>query len=258
MKISVIFPVKNQTAKLLDNIKNIAIPYYDSLKGITYEFIIVSDGSNEPNQKALEEQVPSFPLQVRILPYENHSGKGHNVKKGILAATGDYVMFMDADFATDLHALDIILPQIKEHWAFLGSRHCPGSSIVGKTPFIRGMISSLSRKIIKHHFHFYGIDDTQCGYKLFETKMAKMMVKRQINDDFAFDLEYILFLKVNNLSLKEIPVIWKNDSDSSMSNPLKSAFKFYFDMFAIRRNKKAYMLTDEERKELQIEQKDEK
>ena len=93
MKLSVIFPVKNQTAKLVANIKTKAIPYYDSL-GLDYEFLIVSDGSDEPNQKAMALALKEMPKQVRLVSYQNHAGKGHNVQRGILEAQGDYVMFM--------------------------------------------------------------------------------------------------------------------------------------------------------------------
>ena len=36
---------------------------------------------------------------------------------------------MDADFATDLHTLDTILPIIDKYEAFTASRHCGGAKI---------------------------------------------------------------------------------------------------------------------------------
>jgi hypothetical protein len=51
-----------------------------------------------------------MPAQVKLLPYEDKPGKGWAVKKAIEAADGDYVLFMDADLSTDLHAFDTIKP----------------------------------------------------------------------------------------------------------------------------------------------------
>jgi dolichyl-phosphate beta-glucosyltransferase len=251
MKLSVVFPVRNQTDKLVGNLHEKVLPYFDKL-GITYEILIVYDGSDETNRLAMEKAMADFPMQVHLLPYEYHLGKGHNVKKGILAATGDYVLFMDADIATELSSMELILPEINQYDAFIASRYLPKSVIVDKQPFSRRMISALSRKMISAHFHFHGLKDTQCGYKLFRTAVAKEVAKRQIIDDFAFDCEYLYFYKLNGFSWKEIPVIWKNDRDSSMLHPLKSSFKFYKDMLRIKLNKKNYCLSKEEKAALMV------
>lgn len=250
MKITVVFPVKNQTAKLLANIEKMALPYYDSLKNITYEFLICSDGSDEPNQKAMEEAAKKFPLQIKLLSYENHKGKGHNVQRGLLEASGDYVMFMDADFATDLHALDTILPLINTADGFIGTRHGKGGVIVTKQTASRRFISSCSRKIIAHKFHFHDITDTQCGYKLFRSDVAKAMAKKEIIDGFAFDVEELYFLALNGFKVVEVPVVWKDDSDSTISHPLKTSVAFYQDLRRIRKNKKNYLLSPEEKEAL--------
>ena len=74
MKISVIFPCKNQSKKLLANIEKKGLPFFDSL-GLTYEFLIVTDGSDEKNEKEMEEGVRKLPLQVKLLPFERKLGK---------------------------------------------------------------------------------------------------------------------------------------------------------------------------------------
>lgn len=249
MKLSVIFPVKNQSAKLLENLEKKGFPYFDSL-GITYEMIIVDDGSDLPNQGILNDAIKTLPLQVKLLPWEDHSGKGHNVQKGILAADGDYVLFMDADFATDLHALNKILPIIHNYDGFIATRYADGAVIAHKTPFKRRMISWLSRRMIRDRFHFKGVSDTQCGYKLFRRDIAQAMADRQIIDGFAFDVEYLYFYKLNGFTIKEVGVHWDNDPESSMISPLKASEQFYFDMRKIKKNKAAYLLSESEKKAL--------
>lgn len=240
MKLSVVFPVKNQTEKLLKNIREIGLPFFDKL-GETYEFLIVYDGSDLPNKKAMEEARSSFPLQIKTLPYEDKSGKGHNVKKGIMAASGDFVLFMDADFATSLDTLKAMLAEKEEYDAFIASRHLKGSEIRCQQSLSRRLIGSLSRKIIKWKFHF-PFSDTQCGFKMFRTSVAKMMAERQIIDGFAFDVEYLYFLSLNGFKTKEFPCVWVDDANSSIKRPLKTSLAFMSDMRKIKRNRDNYRL----------------
>ncbi|MCR4562445.1 MAG: glycosyltransferase, partial [Bacilli bacterium] len=243
MKISVVFPVKNQTAKLLKNIRERALPYYDSL-GIAYDFLIVYDGSDLENKNLMEEEAKTLPLQVKLVPYEDHKGKGHNVQKGFLAATGDYVMFMDADLATDLESIKKILPEIDKYDGFVASRHCKDAKIATPQTFIRRLTSLASRLLIKMKFHFKGLSDTQCGYKLFRTDLAKAMAEHQIIDGFAFDVEYLYFMKLNGFSVKEIPVIWTDDANSTISHPFQAGIAFNKEMRQIKKNKKNYLLSE--------------
>lgn len=244
MKLSVIFPVKNQTEKLLENIREIGLPFFDGLKE-TYEFLIVYDGSDPTNRKAMEEASERFPLQIKLLPYEDKSGKGHNVKKGIEAASGDFVLFMDADFATSLDTLKAMLSEKDKCDAFIASRHLKDSEIRCEQSLTRRLIGALSRKIIKRKFRF-PFSDTQCGFKMFRTSVAKTMAERQIIDGFAFDVEYLYFLSLNGFKTKEFPCVWVDDANSSIKRPLKTSLAFMADMRKIKRNRDNYLLKERE------------
>lgn len=250
MKISVIFPCKDQSEKLLKNLEAKGLPYFDSL-GIAYEFLIVYDGSNEEEKKLMEEGVKKLPMQVKLLPYSPQKGKGHNVKVGLLAATGDYALFMDADFATDLATFEKVKPFLdKGVDCVIASRHSKGSKILTKQTLKRRFVSKCSRILIKMSFRFKGIHDTQCGYKIFRTPVAKEMAKRQIIDGFAFDVEYLYFLKLNGFSYHEVPCIWTDDAESTISNATKASTSFMGEMRRIKKNKKNYILTAEEKEKI--------
>lgn len=249
MKLDIIIPVKNQTSKLLNHLENEGIPYFDKM-GIAYDVLIVPSNSTEAEQNALVEGVKKLPLQVKLLPYEEAPGKDRAVKRGILASDGDYVMFMDADFATDVRTLDEILPIVNKYDCFIASRHSKGSNIVVKQSFIRRITSWGSRFIIRNMFHFKGIHDTQCGFKLFRKDVAQEMAKRQIIEYWAADVEYLYFLKLNGFTVKEIPTSWTDDPASSIKSPLKVSWKFYKELRQIKKNKKNYYLDEETKKML--------
>ncbi len=250
MKLSVIFPVKNQSEKLFRNIKEKALPYYGAL-GIPFEFIIVIDASDEENQKIAENEMKTMPDNVFLLPYENHPGKGHNVQKGILASNGDYCLFMDSDLATDIKITEKMLEDIDKYDCQIASRRIKGATIAVKQTVKRRFVSWGSRILIKGMFHL-GVHDTQCGFKLFKTDIAKVMAKKQIIDGFAFDVEYLYFLKINHFTVREVPCFWRDDEDSTIKNATKTSIGFFKEMIKIKKNKKNYKLNEEERKELAI------
>ena len=83
------------------------------------------------------------------------------------------------------------------------------------------------------------LKDTQCGFKTFQRDIIFDIVQKQQIEKFAFDVEYLYIAKLHNYTIKEIPIIWKNDTDSKVST-VKSSIKFFRDLFTIRKNKKLY------------------
>jgi len=243
MKISVLFPTKNQSAKLLANLKEVVIPYFDAT-GLTYEVLIDASGSNEANLALLQKGIKGFPLQVSQIEPTSHLGKGYAVGRLLKAAKGDYSLFMDADLSTDLKAFDEIIPLLGSYDAFFGSRHSKDSIITKKQTALRRLTSVGSRFIIRAMFHLGAIKDTQCGFKAFRNEVGKNIAAHQIIDGFAFDVEYAYILKLNGCSIKEIPVTWENDPDSSVS-AIKTSINFMKDLLKIKKNKKNYFFKGE-------------
>lgn len=250
MKLSIVFPCKDQTAKLVHNLTSVVLKFFD-FSSIDYEILIVSDGSDEANQNALVKAVKDLPSKVKLISYQDKKGKGHNVKRGIEEASGDFVLFMDTDLATDLKTIYKMLPLTKDCPVIIASRHLPDSVIEGKQGFLRTMMGKVSRFIIRHKFHLEDLTDTQCGFKLIRTDVAKLLASRQIVDGFAFDVEYLYMARLNNIPIKEVSTVWTDDPDSSISHPLKTSLRFMKELNKIKRHKKAYYLTESEKKALE-------
>ena len=248
MKLTLIFPIKNQADKLIRNLHEQVLPYYDK-SGLTYDIIIVNDHSSEEESLKLENAMADLPAHVHLIKNDGAAGKGGAVKKGIETADSDYVLFMDCDLAADLCATEAIKKDLNNYDAFFASRDLKESVVNPKQTFMRRIIHVLSRTKIRWQFHFKGVSDTQCGFKAFRTSVAKEMVKRQIISGFAFDVEYCYFLQLNGFKIKDIPCIWRNDPDSSVK-VVKNSMKFMKDLRLIKKNKKNYILTPEEKEKL--------
>lgn len=236
MKLSIVVPCYNESKDIAKNseiIKN----YLESIKQ-DYELILVNDGSKD-NTKEVIEAIPG----VKALSYEPNRGKGGAVKYGIENATGDYVLFMDADLSTDLEAIDKFIKLAPNYDMVIGSRHAKDSVIKKKQPALRVFIGWCCRKLVNMKFRFK-YKDTQCGFKAMRTDIAKKIVAKQVVNNFAFDVEYLYIAKLNNLSIYEMGVIWADDRGSTVS-PLKSSIKFFKDLSFIKKHKKTYLFDEE-------------
>ncbi|MCR5491890.1 MAG: glycosyltransferase [Bacilli bacterium] len=247
MKISVVIPIKNQANILLGNLKEKVLPYFDAC-GLEYEVVVSPNGFNPEQRKILEEGMAELEGKVRFLPFCEEAGKGRGVKLGIEAATGDYLLIMDADCATDLSAFDAIKPDLGNFDAFAANRDLPESKI-NKRPWLRQLGHTVSISLVRRRFGLKHVGDTQCGFKCYRGAVAKEMAKRQTIMGFAYDVEHCYFLELNGFRIKEIPVIWFNDEEGTTVS-IANSRKFSADLKKIKRNKDNYILTEEERKAL--------
>ncbi len=59
--------------------------------------------------------------------------------------------------------------------------------------------------------------DTQCGFKLMDRQRVLPLFEKMVVDRFAFDIE-LLYLAVRyGLSVREIPVVWRNEPQSRVN-----------------------------------------
>lgn len=232
MKLSIIVPCYNEAKDILS--KSELILKKMGTLSIDSELILVNDGSKDKTTDVMR-----FVKGANIISYEPNRGKGGAVKAGIEAATGDYILFMDADLSTDLSAIDTVITHLNEYDLIIGSRHHKESKMPIKQPFSRRFIGWCCRHIVNMAFHFH-YSDTQCGFKAIRTSVAKYMASKQIINGFAFDVEYLYIAKLMKYSIKEIPVIWRDDRGSTVS-PVKSSIRFFKDIRKIKKNKKNYL-----------------
>ena len=66
--------------------------------GVSFEIIVVDDGSNDATVTLLEQNPK---LYTRLVKMPSNGGKGAAVKAGLAVATGEYILFQDADLEYD-------------------------------------------------------------------------------------------------------------------------------------------------------------
>jgi len=101
-------------------------------------------------------------------------------------------------------------------------------------PLIRRLMSGILRWIVKNIFQI-GVQDTQCGFKLFTREAAQHLCRAQTIMGFSFDLELLYLANKFGYRVAEVPVAWV-DAPGSKVDAAKEAQRFLRDLIRIRFN----------------------
>lgn len=225
--ISVIIPAYNEGKRIYNSLKRIRD--YLSRKNYSFEIIVVNDGSND-NTVQVATKIKD--RRIRIITYSKNQGKGHAVKTGMLAASNNLALFCDADLSTPIEELGNFMKFVNDYDIIAGSRVIFGHKITKKQPFLRVLLGIIFSKITRLILDT-GLQDTQCGFKLF--KNCKHIFKKQTTNGFAFDVEILFLARKNGMKIQELPVTWKNVLGSKLS-PVKDSLRMLKDILKIRKN----------------------
>lgn len=239
MNISLIIPCFNEETNIqkgvLDKIGNFAA-HHKYIK----EVVISDDGSTDGSRGMIREKYLTRYKFFRLIENE-HRGKAYTVISGIQQAKGDYVAFMDIDLATPVEELEKLIEKAEEGFGIaIGSRKGTraGAPLPRKVMAI-GFI--VVRNII---LGLHGIRDTQCGFKLFDRKVAMDVIDRLrvfhrprhihgSSVSAGFDLEFLFLAQKLGYKIAEIPVTWKHVETKNV-NFLRDSFETLYDIAKIK------------------------
>jgi dolichyl-phosphate beta-glucosyltransferase len=210
-----------------------AIKEYKKAHDFTIETIIVIDGSPDKTAEVAKEQAKGM-TDVKIIDRKENRGKGYTVKEGVENATGQYILFTDADNSTPLEQLDKLLKYIEIYPVAIGSRYCDGGKLAHPQPLQRIIGGRVLNAIIQL-LAVRGIKDTQCGFKLFEKKAGKEIFKRATFERFSFDIEILAIARKLGYKVKEVGITWYDDPHSTV-DPIKDGLRMIKDSWMVRKN----------------------
>ena len=188
--------------------------YYEA-QAYPYDVIIVNDGSKDKTAELANEFAAAHP-KFRLIDYQPNHGKGYAVRTGILAAKGDLILFCDADLATPQEETEKLLPHMADGADIsIGSRPLRESNLEKHQPLYREMFGRMSNKLIQL-LAVRGIQDTQCGFKMFTRKAAHDIFSRCKLDEFGFDFECLMVGRDLGYRIDEVPIRWLDQEGSKV------------------------------------------
>ncbi|HEY4475659.1 MAG TPA: dolichyl-phosphate beta-glucosyltransferase [Candidatus Paceibacterota bacterium] len=229
MKLSIVIPAYNEESRIGKTLQRV-IGYLENYNP-DYEILAVNDGSSDKTETAVKKYQNG---KIKILENKTNRGKGYSVRQGILAASGAWILFTDADLSTPIEELDNFLRSGKDFDVIIGSRGIKGSKILARQPLYRELGGKLVNFFVRLAI-LPGIKDTQCGFKLFRREAALQIFKRQKLDRWSFDVEIIYIARKKKLKILELPVRWENNPETKVA-ALRAGLRMLFDIIKIRIN----------------------
>ena len=228
--LSVIIPAYNEARRLSGSLEKIR-EFLDK-QDFSYEVIVVENGSQDQTFEIAQDCSSRF--QNFTVIHEDLAGKGNAVRVGMLAAKGEYRFMCDADLSMPIEEIVKFLPpSIEKPQIVIASREIKGAIRHNEPEFrhISGRIFNVLIQLIV----LRGIEDSQCGFKLFSAKTAEDLFSQQALDGWAFDVEILGIANFRGYKIVEVPINWYYRQESKV-NPFRDSFKMTSDLFKVRRN----------------------
>lgn len=238
--LSIVIPAYNEAARLPETLR--AVLAYLDAQPYRAEVIVVDDGSTDETVAVAEQLLPR--ARGRVLRKE-HRGKGAAVRAGMLAARGARVLFTDADLAVPIEETGRLLQALDGSFGVvIGSREGAGATREGE-PTLRHVMGRVFNRIVQW-LAVPGINDTQCGFKVFRADaVAAIMPRLRLYGPDApqvhgarvtgFDVEVLVIARRRGFYIREVPVLWRYGEQSKV-RPLADTFWNLRDVLRVRIN----------------------
>jgi dolichyl-phosphate beta-glucosyltransferase len=194
--------------------------------------LVVDDGSSDGTTALVQgrPEVADGDLELLTVP---HGGKGAAVRAGMLHATGDLVIFADADMATPPDELPLLCEALETADAAYGSRIQPdGSDMRASQPAWRRLLGKTFH-VLASVWVVGPVQDTQCGFKGFHRDVARDVFARQRVTSIVFDVELIFLVRRRGYSHRVVPIRWADRRGSRMHPGLRLGLQVAWDLLRI-------------------------
>lgn len=197
MKLSVVMPVYNERATLAQVIGRVlAVPY-------ELELLCVDDGSTDGSRAILEEIQTRHP-QVRVFLQPHNMGKGAALRRGIQAASGDYVVIQDADLEYDPPEYSVLMEPLIEGKADV----VYGSRFMGGRPhrvlYFWHSVGNWILTLISNALTNLNLTDMETCYKMFRREVIQAIPIEE--NRFGFEPEITVKVAKRHLRVYEVGI----------------------------------------------------
>ncbi len=213
--LTIVIPAYNSSGFILRSLNGLT-QYLGTAfpEGRDVDLIVVDDGSSDNTAEIVEK---SGLKNLRLIRHRQNLGKGAAVRTGMLQASGDYRIFIDADMPFDLSVLPTILDYLdrKEFHVVAGQRS-PDAANLRQYPLSRRLASWVFTVLVGRII-VTGVRDTQCGIKGFQAGAADALFGALQTNGFAFDVEILYRAFKLDMDIKRLPVTVRAEGPSTVS-----------------------------------------
>ncbi len=231
-QVSIVIPAYNEEKRLARTLEHVLSCVRE--RGWEAEVLVVDDGSSDATVEVVQRWRKTHP-ELFLIENPSNCGKGFSVRNGLLQASGQIVMFTDADLSAPIEEAERLFEAIRNGAdVAIGSRWLDQAKQTRHQPLYRRFFGRcynwLTRTVMGLPYK-----DTQCGFKAFRREAAQSIFRLQTIERWGFDPEILFIAQKLGFRIVEVPVTWGHDERSRISY-LRDGTQMLREMFEIRTN----------------------
>lgn len=208
-RLSIVIPAYNEERRLPGSLARLDA----YIRGLDreVEVIVVENGSVDGTAAVVEQCRRQMPY-LRLLRVAT-SGKGWAVRTGMLAASGDHLIFCDVDFSMPVGELDKFIALLDTGAPIVIASREMATSQRHDEPVRRHVMGRVFNRMVQL-LVVHGIDDTQCGFKAFQRPVGRDVFSMQRLKGWGFDVEILYLAHLRGYRVQQLAIDWYYDADS--------------------------------------------
>ena len=231
-RLSIVIPAYNESARIEAALASV-LACVDA-RSWDADILVVDDGSTDNTPAIVQQWMASHP-RLHLIQNPGNRGKGYSVRNGLLQASGDIVMFTDADLSAPIEEAERLIAAIDAGAdVAIGSRWLDKQKQTVHQPLYRRFFGRcfnwVTRKVMGLPFK-----DTQCGFKAFRRDAAQTIFRLQTIERWGFDPEILFIARKRGYRVVEVPVSWAHDERTRISY-LRDGTRMLQDIAIVRWN----------------------
>lgn len=200
LRLTIVVPAYHEADRITKSLQDLSAAIKKNLDPDTTEVVLVCADSDDNTGDIAEQSADLFKHFKMVRPGPR-VGKGRDVRAGIMAGSGKFRMFMDADMATPLHHLE----QIKKFMDTNGEVGIGNRKLGAIHSGLRKYISEFGNVLVQLMI-VRGIEDSQCGFKIFRADAAEELFNRMTILNWGFDMELLVIARTHNFEITKMDI----------------------------------------------------
>ena len=215
MLISLVLPAKNESAAIGQTVEKI------KQLSIHHEIIVVNDGSTDNTREVAEQ------AGAKVVTHPYSKGNGAAIKTGARTATGDVIVFMDADGQHDPQDIPRLIAKIEEGYDLVvGARQKGSQASVG-----RGIANTLYNNIASYMTE-HNVEDLTSGLRAVRAEKFREFLYLLPNG-FSYPTTSTMAFFRAGYSVAYVPIHAAKRIGKSHIHPIKDGVRFFLIIFKI-------------------------
>lgn len=229
MSLAVVIPAHNSASNIASTIDELS--EYFQMQSLSGQVIIVENGSSDDTWTVMEN-IDASVLPFRLTRARSSKGLGNAIREGLLLVDSEFVLitaddlpfgFSDLNEYMKLNPLTEIAVGSKAHAQTIGSRS-----------ILRNLMS-LVFKILRQIIVRIDLGDTQ-GSIMGKSSVICELSTRAKQTGYLISTELLVLASRENILIKELPVVYRNEIRISNVNVFEDSFKMIKGLLEIRRS----------------------